>query len=123
MRRRVRDLLRAAVADEDAREALARGALASELEVIGFSSYAGMAAAPPREQKERAEPSRAAQNDAKRQDRERTLRKDLVDAQERLKETEIAVRDAERKRKAAERAVTSAQAKLDRIDSVAEDRV
>jgi len=123
MRRRVRDLLRAAVADEDAREALARGALASELEVIGFSSYAGMAAAPPREQKERAEPSRAAQNDAKRQDRERTLRKDLVDAQERLKETEIAVRDAERKRKAAERAVTSAQAKLDRIDSVAEDHV
>src|SRR5262245_35776037 len=44
MRRRVRDLLRAAAADEDARDALSRGALTEELDAPGFSPFAGMPA-------------------------------------------------------------------------------
>ncbi len=114
MRRRVRDLLRSAVADESTRDALARGALVEELEAVGFSSYAGMAPASRRERKQRTEPSRADQQKAKRRERELALREELADAEERLQEAERAVREAERKRKTAERTVTSIRAKLDR---------
>ena len=55
MRRRVRDLLRTAVADDDAREALVRGALTDELETVGFSSYAGMDPAPTKQQRSEAD--------------------------------------------------------------------
>ena len=46
MRRRVRDLVRSAVADDDAREALRRGALTDEIEASGFSPFAGTAPKP-----------------------------------------------------------------------------
>jgi hypothetical protein len=115
MRKRVRDLLRSAAADDDAREALARGALTEELEAVGFSPFAGMTPAPPKKSAKRTSgPSRAEREDAKR--RERALREDLADAEERLREAEKAVREAERERKAAERAVTSLKSKLDRSD-------
>ena len=54
MRRRVRDLLRSAVADDDARDALARGALTEELEAVGFSSFAGIAPAPSKKRTEKS---------------------------------------------------------------------
>ena len=75
MRRRVRDLLRTAVADDDAREALVRGALTEELDTVGFSSYAGMAPAPPTRQKEKSGPSRAESQKAKLLERKRALEK------------------------------------------------
>ena len=63
MRRRVRDLLRTAVADDEAREALVRGALTEELETVGFSSYEGMA---PRRSSGRKNPDRAEPRRGKR---------------------------------------------------------
>ena len=117
MRRRVRDLLRSAAADDDAREALARGALTEELEAVGFSPFAGMTPASPKKSAKRTPgPTRAEREDAKRRERERALREELADAEQRLQEAERAVREAERERKAAERAVTSLRSKLDRSD-------
>ena len=115
MRRRVRDLLRTAVADDDAREALVRGALTEELETVGFSSYAGMAPAPPMRQTEKSGPSRAEAQKAKLLERKRALREELAQAEERLQDAEKAARAADREVKAAERAVTTIQAKLDRL--------
>ncbi len=114
MRRRVRDLLRTAVADDDAREALVRGALTEELETVGFSSYAGMAPAPPKQQQKQSGPSRAEQQEAKRRERKRVLEEELAQAEERLQDAEKAAREADRELKAAERAVTTIRAKLDR---------
>ena len=113
MRRRVRDLLRSAVADEDARGALARGALAEELEAVGFSPYAGMAPAP-RKQSKRADPSRMEELEAKRRESEQTLREELAEAEERLQQAVTTAREAEREQKAAERSVASLRAKLGR---------
>jgi len=75
MRRRVRGLLRTAVADDDAREALVRGALTEELETVGFSSYAGMAPASSEQRPKRARASRADEREAKRRERKRAPKK------------------------------------------------
>jgi hypothetical protein len=115
MRRRVRDLLRSAVADDDSREALARGALTEELETTGFSPFSGMAPAPSKKRgKPATRPTRADREAAKRREREKVLREELADAEKRLRETERAVRDAEREQKAAEREVAAIEAKLRR---------
>ena len=45
MRHRLRELLRNAVANDDARDALARGVLRDETESAGFELFAGMAPA------------------------------------------------------------------------------
>jgi hypothetical protein len=116
MRRRVRELLRSAAADDDAREALARGALTDELEAVGFSPFAGMTPAPPKSGKRTSGPTRSEVEDAKRRERERALREELADAENRLQAAEKATREAERERRAAERAVTSLRSKLDRSD-------
>lgn len=117
MRRRVRDHLRSAVADDDAREALRRGALVEEREAAGFSPFAGVAAKPGRRPKRPSGPSRAEQQrEAKREERERALRAELDDAEQELKVAEQLVREAERRRTAAERAVASARKKLERLD-------
>jgi hypothetical protein len=117
MRRRVRDLLRSAVADDDARVALARGALTEELEAVGFSPFSGIAPAPSKERaKATSGPTRADQQDAKRRERERALRGELADAEQRLQEAEKALREAERERTAAERAVAALRTKLERGD-------
>ena len=114
MRRRVHDLLRTAVADDDAREALLRGTLTEELETVGFSSYAGMNPAPVKQQRRRAGPSRADQQEAKRREQERALEEKLAKADQRLEEAAKAAREAERELKAAERAVATIRAKLGR---------
>jgi hypothetical protein len=117
MRRRVRSLLRSAVADDDAREALARGVLTEELDAVGFSPFSGMT---PPASKERAKPTsgptRAEQQDAKRRERERALRGELADAEQRLQKAEKALRNAERERTAAERVVSKLRAKLEQSD-------
>ena len=116
MRRRVRDLLRRAVAADDAREALVRGVLTEELEAVGFSPFAGMVAAPVKGARRKAGPSRAVQQEAKRRERARALRDELAEAGRQLEEAVQAQHQAERKRASAERAVSALRAKLERID-------
>jgi hypothetical protein len=115
MRRRVRDLLRNAVADDKAREALARGALSAETETTGFASFAGMALPPAQRKRGAASRSRTGAQEKKRRERERTLRDELTRAERQLEEAERSVRDAERKRTEAERVVASIRAKLEQL--------
>ena len=115
MRRRLRELLRSAVADDDARAALARGALADELEAPGFSPYAGMPVKPkPRGRKGApAPPSRGEREDARRRERVEKLRAELAAAEDELREATAAARSAERARDRAETAVARLKKKLE----------
>jgi hypothetical protein len=119
MRRRLRELLRSAVADDDARDALARGALAEELEAPGFSPYAGVPVQPrPRGRKaEPAAPSRADREEARRRERLEKLRGQLGDAEDELREAEAAMRSAERARDRAEKAVERLRKQLDAAEA------
>jgi hypothetical protein len=114
MRRRVRDLLRNAVADDEAREALARGVLTAEMETTGFASFAGMAPPPAQRKRDAVSTSRTRQ-DEKRREREQALRDELVRAEQELDEAERSVQNAERKRREAERVVASIRARLERL--------
>jgi hypothetical protein len=118
MRRRLRELLRSAVADDDARAALARGALADELEAPGFSPYAGMPVKPkPRGRKGApATPSRAEREDARRRERVEKVRAELAAAEDELREATAAARSAERARDRAETAVARLKKKLEAAD-------
>ena len=110
MRHRLRELLRNAVANDDARDALTRGVLRDETETAGFELFAGMAPA------KRSRPSgdtaraRSRASGKKRRQREQALRKELARAEERLEEARRSVERAERERINAERAVASARA-------------
>jgi hypothetical protein len=119
MRRRVRDLLRAAVADDDAREALARGALTEELDAPGFSPFAGMPA--PAATKKRAaakkEPTRAERREAEKREQAVALRAELAEAEAALDAAERAAREAERTRSRAEAKVEALKKKLSRAES------
>jgi hypothetical protein len=115
MRRRLRDLLRSAVADDDSRERLIRGALAEEIDASGFSAYAGLAIAPKQRggKKEAARESRSDAVAERRREREKKLRADLADAEEELRDAGIAARSAERARERAEKAVAALRKKLE----------
>lgn len=115
MRRRLRELLRSAVADDDAREALARGALAEELEAPGFSPYAGIPVPPkPRGRKaEPAVPTRAEREEARRREKVEALRAELADAEDELRAATAAARSAEQERDRAEKAVARVRKKID----------
>jgi hypothetical protein len=115
MRKRLRDLLRSAVADDDARARLVRGALAEEIEASGFSAYAGMAVAPKQRgsKKEAARESRSDAVEARRREKEKKLRAELAVAEEELREAEIAARSAGRARERAEKAVAALRKKLE----------
>ena len=115
MRRRVRDLLRSAVADEEAREALARGALTEELDAPGFSPFAGMPVpAAPRKRAAAAGPTPAERRAEEKRARVEALRAELAEAEEALDAATKAARDAERDRARAESRVASLQKKLER---------
>lgn len=118
MRRRLRELLRSAVADDDAREALARGALSEELEAPGFSPYAGIPVKPkPRGRKsEPAAPSRAEREVERRRERVEAMRAELAEAEDELREATAAARSAEQARDRAEKAVARLRKKLDAAD-------
>lgn len=111
MRRRVNDLLRAALAGEDSREALARGVLVEELEASGFSSFEGMAV--PERRGGRSPKTR--RSDERRRARERELREQLARAEETLRIAERALADAVRERDRAARDRDTARSKLDRL--------
>jgi hypothetical protein len=113
MRRRVNDLLRAATADDGARDALVRGALVEELEAPGFAPFEGVsfggsarrgAKTPERDRREE-----------RRRAREQELQEELARARGELRAAERALAEATRERVRAERAVASIEAKLDRL--------
>jgi hypothetical protein len=112
MRRRVRDLLRSAVADDDARDALARGALTEELETPGFSPFAGMAVQPVKSTKATG-PTRAEKREEEKRAREEALRQELDEAEQELKAATKAARDAEAARARAERRVETLRKRLE----------
>jgi hypothetical protein len=115
MRHRVRDLLRAAVADDDARAALARGALAEEIESPGFSPFAGMRAPTPSKARTKRGPTRAEKRDEERKAQAHELREELEHAEQALREATTAARGAERARARAEREVEALRKKLERL--------
>lgn len=112
VRRRLQDLLRNAMADEDAREALARGALAGEPEPAGFAVYAGAKPSPRAPRATRAEGRKKAGRD---EQRERALQEELEAAERRLTVAESAERAAARERARAERAVEAARSRLESL--------
>ena len=118
MRRRLRELLRSAVADDDSREALARGVLADELEAPGFSPYAGLTVKSKAGKAGRAPagPSRAEREEARRRDRRKELRQELTQAERELREASAAARAAEQARTRAEKAVEAIRKKLGSLD-------
>jgi hypothetical protein len=97
MRRRVRDLLRAAVADDDARAALARGALTEELDAPGFSPFGGMPAAAPSKKPAKKGPTAAERRKAEQQARLEALREELRAAEAELDAAATTAREAEKK--------------------------
>jgi len=118
--RRLRDLLRNAVADETARGELVRGVLRDETETAGFGAFAGVT---PLASKRRAGPSDAAAKkklEEERRQRERALRQELTHAEKALEEALQAENRAAREREDAERAVESVRKKLDRLGADAE---
>jgi hypothetical protein len=119
MRRRVRDLLRAAVADDEARVALARGALTEELDAPGFSPFAGAAFAAPKPaaaSTPKKKPRAAARREAEKRAQLEALREELRVAEAELKKAAKAARDVERARARAEAAVESLRTKVERAE-------
>ena len=114
MRQRVRDLLRSAVADETARDALVRGALLAEQEASGFGSFAGATVTTrPRSSKKKADAAERAS--AERRKREKALKENLRRAERALRDAERTVANAERERGKAEKAVSEARAALEEL--------
>jgi ketosteroid isomerase-like protein len=111
MRRRVSDLLRAALAGEDSREALARGVLVEELEASGFSSFEGMAVP----QRRGGRSPKTSRGHERRRAREERLREELAGAEATLRDAEQTLADAVKERDRATRAVDAARSKLDRL--------
>ena len=111
--RRLRDLLRNAVADESARAALSRGVLRDEPGTAGFGAFAGVA--PPRAKSASATVARRKRDDEKRRERERLLRAELADAEKALDEAQRAEREATKARERAERDVESLRSRLERL--------
>lgn len=112
-RRRVRDLIRNAVADEATREALAQGVLSEEVEVAGFAPFAGITPKPGRGTRGNVAAPRAKQQAERQQ--AKALRDELTRAEQHLRDAERAVREAEGARSKAENAVASLRARLDRL--------
>lgn len=118
--RRLRDLLRNAVAHEQARDELARGVLRHETESAGFGAFAG--AKPPSSRggasKTKAAEKRRQRDEEKR--RERALGDELAEAEKALDAARRAEREATRTREAAERTVESLRTRLERLRRVAD---
>ena len=116
MRRRLRALLRNAVAADEDRAALSRGALRTEVETAGFDPFAGMTPAATRKGRARKDDStRTRAKEEERRRRESALRDELRAAEERLAEATRAEKVAARQRKEAERELAAVRARLDRL--------
>jgi hypothetical protein len=111
--RRLRDLLRNAVADESARAALSRGVLRDEPGTAGFGAFAGVA--PPRATSASATAACRKRDDEKRRERERLLRAELAGAEKALDAMRRAEREATKARERAEHDVESLRSRLERL--------
>jgi hypothetical protein len=107
-RRRVRQLLRTAVVDRGAREALARGMLVAEPEASGFAAFEGVKV--PR-RKRSPDDSRA----DKHHERREKLEKELAEAETALRTAEEAATKAERERERRSKQVAALREKLERL--------
>ncbi|MCE3287820.1 MAG: hypothetical protein K0S64_1426 [Gaiellaceae bacterium] len=110
--RRLRDLLRNAVADEEARADLSRGALKDEPGAAGFGAFVGMAPPSGRKAMTKAAETRRKQDDQRRREKRAALRDELARAEKALNEAKRAEREATRGRERAEKAVESIRARL-----------
>ena len=114
--RRLRDLLRNAVADEHARDELVRGVLREETETAGFGAFAGVTPPKPSRKATKADDTaRRKRDEEKRRERERALGDELAEAQSALEEARRAERQAVRDRTTAERAVEALERNLSRL--------
>ena len=118
--RRLRSLLRNAVADESARIELARGGLREETETAGFGAFAGVTPPRPvgRAAKTSAAETRRKRDREKQRAREQALCEELDDAERAADAARRAEREAIRARDAAERAVESLRGRLERLRRV-----
>jgi hypothetical protein len=115
MARRVRDLLRAAIADDEGRDALVRGVLAEERETAGFASLAGAVPARPSRRPTRGKEGTAKrERDAKRE-RVKRLRAELANAESALQEAERELRRVAGERDRADEKVAALREKLDAL--------
>jgi hypothetical protein len=118
MARRVRDLLRAAIADDEGRDALVRGVLAEERETAGFASLAGAVPARPSRRPTRGKEGTATtakrERDAKRE-RVKRLRAELANAESALQEAERELRRVAGERDRADEKVAALREKLDAL--------
>jgi hypothetical protein len=116
--RRLRALLRNAVADEEARRELARGTLREETETAGFGAFAGVTPASPRRKPatKTAEARRKREDEARRK-RQKALREELARAEKALTKARSEEREATRAREHAEQAVESLRARLDEVQA------
>jgi hypothetical protein len=114
MRRRVNDLLRAAMGGDESRDALVRGALAEELEASGFSSFAGLAV-PQRRGRSTGRTKQPSRGDERRRARRKQLEEDLARAQHEFAAAQRRADDATRERDRAAKAVSALQEKLNRL--------
>ena len=112
--RRLRELLRNTVADEEARAALSRGVLKEEPGTAGFGAF--VAVAPPSGRRPtKAAEARRTRDEQQRRKKERALRDELARAEKTLDEAKRAEREATRARERAEQAVESLRKRLERL--------
>ena len=111
--RRLRELLRNAVADEEARAALSRGVLKEEPGTAGFGAFASVAPPSGRKPTKAAE-ARRKRDEQQRREKERALHDELARAEKTLNEAKRAEREARRARERAEQAVESIRKRLER---------
>ena len=109
-RRRVAELLRGALAGEETRRRLVRGALVEEVEAPGFDAFAGVPMPAQAKQRARAKPS---DPDRSRRARE-ALQAEIEETRRSLDDAERRVREAAREREAVARRLASLEAKRDR---------
>lgn len=110
--RRLRDLLRNAIADENARAALSRGLLRDEPGTAGFGAFTGVAPPSGRKATTKADDARRKRDEQKRREKEQALRDELARAEKTLNEAKREEREAIRARERAEKAVESVRARL-----------
>jgi hypothetical protein len=119
--RRVRALLRNAVADESARKELARGALREETESAGFAAFAGVRPSRPARRSSTTTAADARRKrETERRAREKVLRDELARAEKALEEARREERNAARARERVERAVASLRKRVERLGGGAE---
>lgn len=112
VRLRARDLVRAAVADESARDLLVRGVLTTEVESAGFGAFAGM----PMPKGKSSSAGRGSAKTPPKQDtraRKRELQARVREARSALRASEKDVLAAEKRRDALARALADLEAQLE----------